>query len=74
MFNCGMLAIQLPKRDIDDLFLLGTDTFMNIDLELNKIIAENGQGEKKEFSFELNTFDRELVLAGGWLAYADEKY
>ena len=74
MFNCGMLAIQLPKDDIDTLFLLGEDTVISVDLELNKIFAENGQGEKKEFSFELNTFDRELVLAGGWLAYADSKY
>ena len=74
MFNCGMLALQLPKDDIDTLFLLGEDTAISVDLEQNKIIAENEQGKKKVFPFDLNSFDRELVLAGGWLAYADSKY
>jgi 3-isopropylmalate/(R)-2-methylmalate dehydratase small subunit len=73
-FNCGMLAIELPKHDIDALFLLGTDTVISVDLDSNNIVAENSRKEKKEFSFELNPFDRELVLAGGWLAYADKKY
>jgi len=74
MFNCGMLAIELPRSDIDALFSLGTDTVISIDLEQNKIVAENGKGEKKVITFELNSFDRALVMAGGWLAYADSKY
>ncbi|MDX1776033.1 MAG: 3-isopropylmalate dehydratase small subunit [Desulfobulbales bacterium] len=74
MFNCGMLAIELPKNEIDTLFLLGENTVINVDLEQNKIIAQNEQGRKEEFSFTLNPFDRELVLADGWLAYADSKY
>ena len=74
MFNCGMLAIELSKSDIDALFTLGTDTVISVDLEKNQITAEDDQGGKKIFSFELNPFDRELVMAGGWLAYADSKY
>jgi 3-isopropylmalate/(R)-2-methylmalate dehydratase small subunit len=74
MFNCGMLAIELPRSDIDAIFSLGTDTVISIDLEQNKIVAENGKGEKKVITFELNSFDRALVMAGGWLAYADSKY
>ena len=74
MFNCGMLAIELSKSDIDALFTLGTDTVISVDLEKNQITAEDGQGREKIFSFELNPFDRELVMAGGWLAYADSKY
>ena len=74
MFNCGMLAIELSKSDIVALFTLGTDTFISVDLEKNQITAENGQREKKIISIELNPFDRELVMAGGWLAYADSKY
>jgi len=74
MFNCGMLAIELSKSDIEALFKLGTDTFISVDLEKNQITAENGQREKKIISIELNPFDRELVMAGGWLAYADSKY
>ena len=74
MFNCGMLAIELPREDIDALFALGDDAAVRVDLQGSEIIAENGQGEKKSISFELNPFDRELVMAGGWLAYADSKY
>lgn len=74
MFNCGMLAIELPGEDIEAIFSLGNDTFIRTDLEKNRITAENNEWEKREFSFELNPFDRELVLAGGWLPYADSKY
>ena len=74
MFNCGMLAIELPARDIDSLFALGTDTGISVDLEKNEITAEKSRNEKKTISFDLNPFDRELVMAGGWLAYADSNY
>ena len=74
MFNCGMLAIELSREDIDTLFTLGTDAVVRVDLEQNKIIAESSQGQKINITFELNSFDRELVQAGGWLAYADKKY
>ena len=74
MFNCGMLAIELPREQIDSLFSFGDDVEVRVDLEQNIITAKNDQNEKKEIPFELNTFDRELVQAGGWLAYADKKY
>lgn len=74
MFNCGMLAIELPSNAVDALFALGKDTSLSVDLEQGKIKARNSLGDKKKFSFELNPFDRDLVLAGGWLAYADRKY
>ena len=74
MCNCGMLAIELPKDGIDTLFKLGKDTVIRVDLQQNQIVAENGKGDKKVISFALNPFDRDLVLAGGWLAYADKKY
>ncbi|NIP24060.1 3-isopropylmalate dehydratase small subunit, partial [candidate division KSB1 bacterium] len=65
---------ELPQNDINELFALGTGTIISIDLEKQQIVAENSQGEKKEFSFELNPFDHELVISGGWLPYADSKY
>jgi len=74
MFNCGMLAIELPKEDIDALFALGADAVVRVDLEQNQVIAENDGDGKKVIPFELNSFDRDLVMAGGWLAYADQKY
>jgi 3-isopropylmalate/(R)-2-methylmalate dehydratase small subunit len=74
MFNCGMLAIELPGKDIESLFAMGPDATIMIDMEHNLITAANNQGENKDIPFELNMFDRELVQAGGWLAYADKKY
>ena len=74
MFNCGMLAIELPREDIDSLFSLGPETAIKVDLAGNLITAENAAGRNLAVTFSLNEFDRELVLAGGWLAYADKKY
>ena len=74
MFNCGMLAIELPAGDIDSLFALGPNVLISVDLENNQLTAENSRNEKNTISFLLNPFDRELVRAGGWLAYADRKY
>ena len=74
MFNCGMLAIELPKEDIDTLFVLGDDAVFQVDLDQSQVIAESNQGVKKNIPFALNSFDRELVQAGGWLSYADKKY
>ena len=72
MFNCGMLAIELQKEDIDTLFSLGDKVQIAVDIEHGKMIAT---GNKEiTFEFMLNDFDRDLVVAGGWLAYADNKY
>jgi 3-isopropylmalate/(R)-2-methylmalate dehydratase small subunit len=74
MFNCGMLAIELPAEDIDSIFSLGPDVSIKVDMEHSIINAENSQGNSLSITFSLNEFDRELVMAGGWLAYADKKY
>ena len=74
MFNCGMLAIELPREDIETLFSLGPDITIRVDMEHNLIIAENELGSSLSMAFSVNEFDRELVMAGGWLAYADSKY
>lgn len=75
MFNCGMAAIELPKSDIDTLMLHANDAdvSMSIDIEAGKLIMSGG-GKSKDFSFEISPFDKALVLAGGWVDYADSKY
>lgn len=73
MFNCGMLAVELPKEQIDKLFALGRNVEIIVDAGLSSLTARGEKGEAT-FSITLNQFDRELVLAGGWLAYADQKY
>ncbi|PKN48282.1 MAG: 3-isopropylmalate dehydratase small subunit [Deltaproteobacteria bacterium HGW-Deltaproteobacteria-16] len=72
MYNCGMLAIELPKKDIETIFGLGEAVKIGVDLAGCMITA---QGDKKvAIPFKLNEFDKKLVEAGGWLAYADKNY
>jgi 3-isopropylmalate/(R)-2-methylmalate dehydratase small subunit len=73
MFNCGMLAIELSAADIDALFAVGRGTIA-IDLDRATLTLDNGAGQQVVCRFQLNDFDRDLVRAGGWLAYADKKY
>jgi 3-isopropylmalate/(R)-2-methylmalate dehydratase small subunit len=49
---------------------------VQIDLERNQLIASSDIVDQEACicEFCLNSFDKELVAAGGWLAYADQKY
>ncbi len=75
MFNCGMLAIELPKSDIDQIIALDADGVINIgvDVDGQKITAE-ANGKSLAFSFEVSPFDKALVAAGGWVEFADARY
>jgi 3-isopropylmalate/(R)-2-methylmalate dehydratase small subunit len=75
MFNCGMAAIELPAGDLDQIFSHSgdADTAMSIDIEEGTLTMSGG-GKQKTFHFEISPFDRALVLAGGWVDYADQKY
>lgn len=75
MFNGGMLAIELPKGDIDRLFALGAvgDLMVAVDLEQQQISATAG-GRSEVFRFEISPFDKALVQAGGWVEFADARY
>ncbi len=73
MFNCGMLAVELPKEQIEKLFSLGANVESFVDAGFSSLTARGEKGEAT-FSLTLNSFDLNLVLAGGWLAYADKKY
>lgn len=74
MFNCGILAIELEQAGIEKLFQLEGDVTISVDLEESMIIAKSADGSESRHRFKLNHFDRELVSAGCWLAYADKKY
>jgi len=75
MFNCGMLAIELPKADIDQLIALQQqgDVSVSVDLTGQSVTAKAG-AEEKQFSFEISQFDKALVEAGGWVEFADARY
>ncbi len=75
MFNCGMLAIELPKAAINDLMTLQEQGAVQVSVDLDKqqVLAEVGQ-VTKQFSFEISPFDKALVEAGGWVEFADARY
>ena len=75
MFNCGMLAIELKKEQINVLIDLAGDGEVSIQIDLpgQKVVAESN-GNKEEFGFEISQFDKALVEAGGWVEFADTRY
>lgn len=75
MYNCGMLAIELPPETIDKLFAdySGSDAEIAIDVAEEKIIVTS-QGKKDTLGFSIGGFDKTLVQEGGWVGYADKKY
>ena len=75
MFNSGLMAISLPKDQIDDIFktFAGTEAECVTDTEKKTFTISNGK-VTKVYPFEVGAFDFELVKAGGWVDYADSKY
>ncbi len=75
MFNCGMMAIELPEKIINHLFEKYNtgDAEIEVDLAHHAIIISSGRNVEN-IPFELTAFDRALVEAGGWVEYANAKY
>ena len=75
MFNCGMAAIELAPEQIDRLFSFAgaQDAAIEVDIEKGSLTISGG-GRKETVQFEISPFDRALVLAGGWVDFADSKY
>ena len=75
MFNCGMVAIELPKIQIDNLFnkYAGLETTIKVDIDNAKIYVAAGD-MSEVIDFELGGFDKVLVQEGGWVNYADNRY
>ncbi len=74
MFNCGILAIELDREEIEKLFALAPEVSIDVDLKNEQLSATDKRGGQVSSSFSLNSFDKELVGAGGWLTYADYNY
>lgn len=78
MFNCGMLAIELDKKSILDIF----KTFYGKDCECKVVINDDGSAKvkliagslSKSYPFTLDSFEKSLIENDGWVGYADKKY
>jgi 3-isopropylmalate/(R)-2-methylmalate dehydratase small subunit len=75
MFNCGMMAVELPAKTINRIFrdFAGKETYLESNLEKNIFIITANQ-HRLEVSFSISDFDRALVMSGGWVEFADSKY
>ncbi|MFZ1986907.1 MAG: 3-isopropylmalate dehydratase small subunit [Desulfatitalea sp.] len=75
MFNCGMLAIELPDETIDYLFsrFAGRPADLEMDFQNGRLTVRAGADEAI-VPFVISDFDRRLVEAGGWVDFADRHY
>ncbi len=75
MFNCGMLAVELPAATIDDLFQTFAQQETTVTTHLKSQVFTVAAGNQKEdIPFLLPDFARTLVEIGGWVEYADSHY
>ncbi len=76
MFNCGMMAIELPADQVQELFDLGADggAWLRADADKGVITAGNSRGKEWSCKFTVSEFDKTLVKTGGWVEFADKQY
>jgi 3-isopropylmalate/(R)-2-methylmalate dehydratase small subunit len=77
MYNCGLLAIELPHEQIDRVFELGekgTAVKCGVDLDPGSLTFRSDSGQSVTVQFALGGFDQALVRAGGWVEFADSRY
>ncbi len=75
MYNCGMMALELPSETIDHIFIefSGNETEIEADISTG-ILSVLGNNKKESIPFKLDDFDKALVEAEGWVGYADSRY
>jgi 3-isopropylmalate/(R)-2-methylmalate dehydratase small subunit len=75
MYNCGMIALELPPAVLDELFreFAGQETTVAVDLPAGTL-SFKADGKEKKVSFNLRDFERALVESGGWVEYAAAHY
>jgi 3-isopropylmalate/(R)-2-methylmalate dehydratase small subunit len=75
MFNGGMLAIELPANQIEELFALKEKGGVECNVDMGgKKLTFSFAGGTKAVDFSLSQFDDALVKAGGWVEFADARY
>ncbi|MDR0785145.1 MAG: 3-isopropylmalate dehydratase small subunit [Treponema sp.] len=75
MFNCGMIAAELPKAEIDALFAEFADSDASVAVDLSaETLTFSSPSRKKITPIVLMGFEKALVHAGGWVEYAVKKY
>ena len=76
MYNCGMIAAELPGSTLDELFaaFAGKETTLAVDVAARKLSFSAPGVPPKTVPFVLGGFEYALVEAGGWVEYAAKNY
>ncbi len=75
MYNCGMLAIELPKDKIDELFNKYDKKAVSVNIDLNNSkLKFQSDTDDLSMNFKISGYDKALIEAGGWVDFADKKY
>lgn len=78
MYNNGLLALEMPKKDIEDMF----HTFADKDTECKIEEKEDGTWKvkliagslSKSYPFKLEDYEKALIESEGWIGYAEKNY
>lgn len=78
MFNNGLMAIEIDKKSIDDMFR----TFADKETECKIVQNDDGTAKvkliagslSKSYPFRLDAFEKALIENDGWIGWADKKY
>jgi 3-isopropylmalate/(R)-2-methylmalate dehydratase small subunit len=75
MYNCGMIACELPAPVLEELFreFGGAKTELAVDTAAGTLVFR-AEGKEKTVPFVLKDFEKALVEAGGWVEYAAKRY
>nr|WP_321400482.1 3-isopropylmalate dehydratase small subunit [uncultured Desulfobacter sp.] len=75
MFNCGMMAIELPEDKIQALFELGAGKTAQLCVDVaNQTLTATDADNELKIEFPISKFDKTLVATGGWVEFADKNY
>ncbi len=77
MFNCGMVAVELPKATIAEVFerFSGAPADLAFDAERRTLrFSSRDGGSQLTVPFVLGDFEMAMVRAGGWVQFAADRY
>ena len=76
MYNCGMVAVELPAETISAIFerFAGLEVELVLDLEARVLSLSSDAREKLLLPLSLGEFELAMVRSGGWVEFAAGRY
>jgi 3-isopropylmalate/(R)-2-methylmalate dehydratase small subunit len=76
MYNCGMVAVEVPRESLDLLFsrFAGSETRLSLDLEAGNMTFSSDLAGTLQLPLSLGEFELAMVRSGGWVEFAADRY